>query len=354
MKDETIDVLVSFDTTGSMYPCLTQVRRKAVELVTRLFRDIPGIRMGAIGQGDYCDGKRAITMLDLTSDSSALIDFIKTVPATDGGDSAECYELVLHQARSASWRSGKSKVLVLIGDDVPHAPNYPDNRLRLDWRNERKLLQEAGIHVYAVQALNRSYATPFYREVGELHMVLDQFAHIGDLIMAICYKQVSNERLTQFEEELNTTGYMNRGVDAFISILAGRKGGSTRFTTAAGLNAVPSGRFQVLTVDHDQDIKGFAEDNGLTFKKGRGFYEFTKPVDVQAYKEVILMNNTTGDLFNGDAARDMAAIPHGVTAHVRPGAGTLAGHTCFIQSTSVNRVLKAGTKFLYEVDGWSA
>lgn len=31
-----IEVVFSFDTTGSMYPCLTQVRRKIKSTVTRL------------------------------------------------------------------------------------------------------------------------------------------------------------------------------------------------------------------------------------------------------------------------------------------------------------------------------
>ena len=43
MSDYSIEVVFSFDTTGSMYPCLTQVRRKVKETVTRLMKDIPGL-----------------------------------------------------------------------------------------------------------------------------------------------------------------------------------------------------------------------------------------------------------------------------------------------------------------------
>ena len=63
---EPIDMMVSFDTTGSMYPCLTQVRRNVSELVTRLFKEVPGIRIGVIAHGDYCDGPKVITQLDFT------------------------------------------------------------------------------------------------------------------------------------------------------------------------------------------------------------------------------------------------------------------------------------------------
>lgn len=357
-KPEPIDVLFSFDTTGSMYACLAQVRRNIEKLVKRLFKDIPGIRIGILAHGDYCDaGDPYVTkMLDICDNQDKIVEFVKGVESTFGGDAPECYELVLHEARGAAWSGGKSKVLVMIGDDVPHGPTYSGNTKNLDWRNELSLLLEAGINVYAVQALGRRHATPFWREVAEktggFHLELDQFSYVRDMIMAVCYKQQGNEQLEKFEQELVDKGRMSRNVDGMIGTMLGRTA-SERFTSTVGeLGAVPGGRFQVLEVDNDAPIKQFVIDNGATFKKGRGFYEFTKRVKVQSYKEVILMDNKTGDLFSGDKARQMAGIPIGENANVSPGAGDLAGYTCFIQSTSYNRKLLANTKFLYEVEDW--
>ena len=94
-------------------------------------------------------------------------------------------------------------------------------------------------------------------------------------------------------------------------------------------------------------------DNGLQFKKGRGFYEFTKSVTVQPYKEVVLLDNTTGAMFSGDDARTMIGLPAMDTGgNVQLHPGPLPGFTAFIQSTSVNRKLLAGTKFLYENEDW--
>lgn len=357
-KPDPIDMLISFDTTGSMYPCLTQVRRNATELVKRLFKDIPSIRIGVIAHGDYQDeGETYVTkMLDITDDQSEIVHFIKHVGRTCGYDAPECYELVLHEARGAAWSSGKTKALVMIGDDVPHGPKYPMNRKNLDWRNELDLLLEAGINVYAVQALGRRHATPFWKEVavktGGYHLELNQFAYVRDMIMAVCYKQQGNERLEQFEQELVKGGKMNRNVDGIIGTMLGREGSERFKTTVGALGAVPGGRFQVLDVDADAPIKQFVLDNGASFNKGRGFYQFTKRVKVQDYKEVILMDDVTGDLFSGDKARKMAGIPIGETANVSPGTGDLEGYTCFIQSTSYNRKLLAGTRFLYEVEDW--
>jgi hypothetical protein len=358
---ESIDLLFSFDTTGSMYPCLTQVRRTVSDTVKRLFRDIPNIRIGIIAHGDYCDGSRAITKFDFSSDQKAICKFVETVPPTEGGDAPECYELVLHEARSLSWSAGKNKAVVLIGDDIPHPPSYPQNTKRLDWKNELKLLVEAGIHVHAVQALSRRHATDFYEKVADItggcHLELHQFAHVTDLIMAICYKQAGGEQLQDYEKEVTKQGRMNRSLDQIFSTLMGRKrsaSGSGGSFGKADLEAVPPSRFQVLQVDSDEAIAEFVRDNGLRFKIGRGFYEFTKSVEVQDHKEVVLQDKRTGDMFSGKKARDMLRLPTHGTARIKPDVAreVLANYTAFIQSTSNNRKLIGDTRFLYEVEDW--
>ena len=355
-KTEPIEVVVSFDTTGSMYPCLTQTRNSIKEMVTRLFREIPGIRIGVIAHGDYCDaGDTYVTKLfDLSSDPKAICSFVEKVGATHGGDAPECYELVLHQARTFSWSSGKNKVLVLIGDDVPHGPNESQNTKKLDWRNELGLLLEAGVKVYGVQCLNRTHATKFYQEIaqktGGFHLNLDQFANVTDLITAVCYQQQGDAPLQSFEKEVEASGRMNRGMYDVFSTLARREPAATSKYSRRDLRAVPPGRFQALYVKRDSSISDFVRRNGLTFNVGRGFYEFTKRVKVQHHKEVILMDKVTGDFYTGDKAREIAGIPVGETVNVSP--EELGNFVCFIQSTSSNRKLLGGTRFLYEVSDY--
>src|SRR5438128_1244218 len=102
MSDYNIEVVFSFDTTGSMYPCLTQVRRKIKETVTRLMAEIPGMRIGIIAHGDYCDkGSSYVTKhFKLSADAQAICKFVQEVGPTGGGDLPECYELVLSEAQS--------------------------------------------------------------------------------------------------------------------------------------------------------------------------------------------------------------------------------------------------------------
>lgn len=69
--------------------CL-QVKENVRETCTRLIRDIPGIRIGIMAHGDYCDySNYVLKSLDLTSNVDALVSFVETVPQTGGGDAPE-------------------------------------------------------------------------------------------------------------------------------------------------------------------------------------------------------------------------------------------------------------------------
>jgi Mg-chelatase subunit ChlD len=349
-----VDILISFDTTGSMYPCLTQVRRNVKETVTRLMKEIPGIRIGIIAHGDYVDEKTSYVTksLDFTDSVGDITRFVERVEPTGGGDAPECYELVMHEAQKLSWDPAHQKCFVLIGDDVPHGPNQ--NPKKLNWRTELGKLGKMGIPVYGVQALGRSHATPFYaelaRESGGFHLSLDQFSHVTDMLLAICYKQTGDEKLEKYEREVRDGGRLNRSVATMFSTMLNRRVYHAGFAKP-GLDAVPPSRFQVLAVDHDASIRDFVEDNGLRFNKGRGFYEFTKSETIQAGKEVVLMEKATGDMYTGNAARKMINLPDGVSSRLKP--AHLDQYAVFVQSTSSNRRLVGGTRFLYEVEDWA-
>ncbi len=352
MDWQNIEVVFSFDTTGSMYPCLTQVRRKIKQTVSRLFNEIPGIRIGIIAHGDYCDaGRTYVTKkLDLSGDVDKICYFVENVEATGGGDAPECYELVLNETEYFSWSKNASKTLVLIGDDIPHAPAQTPKKL--NWRQELNGLINLGITVHGVQALNRSHATLFYQELAEksggYHLNLDQFSYITDLFLAVCYQQSSEEQLENYEQEIIAEGRMNRGLNQIFNTLLNRKNNVTY--KPASLDAVSPGRFQVLEVENNISIKNFVLENGLIFKTGRGFYEFTKKETIQAKKEIILMDRKTGDLFTGESVRRLLNIPQGVTVRINP--SDLPDYIVFVQSTSYNRKLIDGTRFLYEVGDW--
>lgn len=360
-KDSTpVEVVLNFDTTGSMSPCIAEVRRKVESLFTNLLKELPNLKIGLGANGDYCDRNSSYvtSWQDLTNNIHELTQFVRNIRNTGGGDLPECYELVLHQARKLSWSHNALKVFVLIADDVPHPADDRQNReynggQGLSWENEADQLAKMGVLVHAVQCLSKGrHADNFYRELarrtGGYHLVLDQFTEVNDLITGICYRQAAPERLQEFENEVTRTGRMTRTLDRNLANLSGRPVGERFRRAPLSLHAVPPGRFQMLRVDTKTSIRDFVEVNGLLFQKGRGFYEFTKPELVQEGKEVVLRDKDTGDMFSGDKARAMIGLAPGERAKVKP--AYLSEYDVFIQSTSYNRSLVLGTRFLYEVD----
>lgn len=348
---QAIEMVFSFDTTGSMYPCLTQVRRTVTETVTRLFKEIPGLRIGIVAHGDYVDARTSYVtkQQDLTNDPQAVIHFINNVARTHGGDAPECYELVLNEVQAMNWTPDSKRVLVMIGDDLPHAIAH--NPKKLDWRKEAQALTGMGVQIHGVQALNRSYATSFYRELanisGGFHLNLNQFTEATELLIAVAYEQQSPEALQAYEQEIVADKKMTRSMSDIFATL--RRDKTTGRYKAVDARAVNPGRFQQIPVAADEVIKDLVESQGLDFKPGRGFYEFTKRETIQAKKEVVILDIGSGDFYEGDAARDVLGLPKGSNIDISPSFDK-SKYRVFVQSTSFNRKLKGGTTFLYEAE----
>ncbi|XP_067677468.1 uncharacterized protein [Haliotis asinina] len=201
------EIVFSFDTTGSMEDCLTEVRGRLQDMIQRLQADIPAIRIAVFAHGDYCTKSTYVTKwIDFSTNVKELCDFVMNVKNTGGrADGGECYELVLRQVgEELSWTPGSNRVLVVVGDDDPHGPDFKDNTQKIDWREEIQTLKNMGIRIYGVECNSR--ATTFFqtisKETGGRHLKLDNFTNIFDFLMAICYKEHGADILHLYEKEV--------------------------------------------------------------------------------------------------------------------------------------------------------
>lgn len=128
---------------------------------------------------------------------------------------------------------------------------------------------------------------------------------------------------------------------------SGHVGGLFRirdFTAAdvtATLAPMAPDTYVALSVTHDGPIREFVEAAGMTYVKGNAFYQLTKSVKVQSYKEVVV--EYQGRFYTGDEARQLLGLPdYEVT--VQP--THKPGMTIYFQSTSVNRKLFGGTRLV--------
>ncbi|XP_052101650.1 uncharacterized protein LOC127735506 [Mytilus californianus] len=207
---KNVEVVFSFDTTGSMSQYLGSVRTKLKETCQRLVRDIPNIKIGIMAHGDYCDyNNYVIKIQDLTSDVQQLVDFASSTPSTGGGDSPECYEWALHKAQQLDWSEDSAKALVLIGDCEPHPPSYTEQKI--NWHTELDVLKGMGVKVYGVFCnSSEGNAKKFYEELadrtGGCLLRLANFNLITEMFLGVCYKESNQEQLEAFTEELKLEG----------------------------------------------------------------------------------------------------------------------------------------------------
>jgi len=90
-KSRKVEIVFSFDATGSMYPCLTQVRREVRTIMTKLFDEIATIRVGVIAHTDYTNFSGpdyVIQKRDLTRDIDELCRFVEQVHGPIGNQGA--------------------------------------------------------------------------------------------------------------------------------------------------------------------------------------------------------------------------------------------------------------------------
>eukprot|EP00727_Mastigamoeba_balamuthi_P012771 m51a1_g8116 putative von willebrand factor type a (207) ;mRNA; f:141509-142344 len=189
-------VVFSFDSTGSMCHVLDEVRTNITEMADRLLKDIPNIRIG----------------IDLCTDGSALCAWVKGVGELDSDSIPKAYEYVLCEAQTFSWQ-GLNCAFVLMGDAPPHKDSFTDQGIF--WGDELDKCVAMGIKVNGVQVRSSPECADFFHEISEcsggIYLVLDQFSLINSMFVAVCYKQLGNEKVDQYCKELEQQGQLDQG-----------------------------------------------------------------------------------------------------------------------------------------------
>ena len=172
-SDGRLDMVIAFDTTGSMRSYIDAVKEHVKELIPKLFKQNPDLRIGIVAFGDYCDmpskdrfGK-AYQVCELTDNENRLIEFITKAQNTSGGDGDEFYELVIKKiVEETNWREGSTKAVLLIADAEPHRVGYSySDRVvnnQIDWKEEAKKAAEKGIK-FDTLTINK---TGWYKELS--------------------------------------------------------------------------------------------------------------------------------------------------------------------------------------------
>jgi len=176
------DIVIAFDTTGSMSSYIDDVKKHVVELIPELFAKTTNVKISIVAFGDYCDMKsdkeigRAYQVIDVNDNVKDLKAFVKGAQNKSGWDGDEFYELFLHKIRTeTSWRKDSNKAILLIADCNPHDKGYSYGNIvkkaKYDWREEAQLCKGVEIKVDTLSI----HGYPWYQELSKitdgLHMI---------------------------------------------------------------------------------------------------------------------------------------------------------------------------------------
>jgi hypothetical protein len=162
------------------------------------------------------------------------------------------------------------------------------------------------------------------------------------------------ERGVQASSQANDQAF----ADFYTARTTGTKSTRTFYTSVANITEADvkklgdiSGEVQLFPVSAREEggqIRDFVENrlSGSAMLKGAAFYQLVKTEDkIQDYKLVAIRDKESGQIFCGPEARDLIGLPRYGDARVRP--DTAGKWQVFVQSTSVNRKVNAGTQIMY-------
>ena len=206
-----LDMVIAFDTTGSMSAYIDDVRSQVADLIPRLFKDNKDLRLSIVAFGDYCDMKsknefgNAYQCLPLTDNENDIIRFIRHSRNTSGGDGDEFYELVIKKiVEETSWRHGSTRSLLLISDAEPHGLGYTYSDYvvgnQIDWRHEARKAANRRIKIDTV-TIN---PLPWYKQLSAMtngiSVPFSSSHNTSDLIVAGTMARGSHAQRVMFDE----------------------------------------------------------------------------------------------------------------------------------------------------------
>jgi hypothetical protein len=127
---EATDILLAFDTTGSMAPSIAAAQRDAETILSVVGGFAPNARFAVASFRDrFYPGGSYTLVTPMTPDEASLtaaIAKLKAVKTTDSSKDtlAEAYNLLFRKTYTDSrigWRSNSRKIVVVIGDAEPHS-----------------------------------------------------------------------------------------------------------------------------------------------------------------------------------------------------------------------------------------
>jgi len=209
-----LDMVIAFDTTGSMAQYIEAVRKEVSDLIPSLFKDNKDLRLGIVAFGDYCDMNNpqefgdAYQFIHPTDNENELIKFVKESKDTNGGDGDEFYELVIKKiVEETHWREGSTRSILLIADAEPHPLGYTYGKCivnnKIDWKEEARKAANMGVKIDTVTITDATWYKELSAMTDGVSVPFKSGYNTGRLMEAAIWSRGSKEDRIKFDRRIN-------------------------------------------------------------------------------------------------------------------------------------------------------
>ena len=121
LRRNGLDIVICFDSTGSMGGEIDEVKSQITKIATILFKLVPKARISLVTYRDKGD-KDLVRMLQLTGNLQEMQSWLSRIEAGGGGDHPEAVDEGLSWSiKQNQFRSSARKVILIFGDAPPHS-----------------------------------------------------------------------------------------------------------------------------------------------------------------------------------------------------------------------------------------
>jgi len=132
LRRNGLDIVVCFDSTGSMGGEIDEVKRQITKIATTLFKLVPKARISLVTYRDTGE-KDVVRILQLTANLQEVQNFLSRITAGGGGDHPEAVDEGLSWSiKQNQFRSSARKVILIFGDAPPHTEKSTNGESGLD------------------------------------------------------------------------------------------------------------------------------------------------------------------------------------------------------------------------------
>lgn len=191
-----LDIVIVFDSTGSMGGEIRQVKEQMRRIGETLLKLVPTTRISLCTYRDQGDAY-VVKGLPMTNQLSMIDEFLSEIRASGGGDAPEAVEEGLRWAiENNRFRGGARKVILVFGDAPPHTKRFAD------CLNCAAGFRRRGGIVSTVTCRRRSHIPEFQQIAragdGEAFLTTDQQQIMRALLVLVFGSKYQNEVLKEF------------------------------------------------------------------------------------------------------------------------------------------------------------